>query len=48
LTISYHALVHDNNPNAIASSHAIVTYYGKKQVDDGLHMKDLASPRKQM
>jgi hypothetical protein len=47
-TSSYHAPTHDNNPSAVASSPAIVTYYGKKQVDDGLQMKDSTSLGKQM
>jgi hypothetical protein len=48
LTSSYHAPIHDNNPSAIASSPAIMTDYGKEQVDDGLQMKDSSSLGKQM
>jgi hypothetical protein len=47
-TNSYHALVHDNIPNAIALFPTIVIDYGKKQVDDGHQMKDSLSPEKQM
>jgi hypothetical protein len=47
-TNSYHAPIHDNNPNAITSFLAIVTDYEKKQVNDGLQMNDSSSPGKQM
>jgi hypothetical protein len=47
-TNSYHAPTHDNNPSAVASSLATMTYYGKKEVDDGLQMKYSTSLGKKM
>jgi hypothetical protein len=46
-TNSLHA-IHDNNPNAVASSPIIVIDYGKDQANDGLQMKDPSLPKKHM
>jgi hypothetical protein len=47
-TSSYHAPIHDNNPNAVTSPLATMTDYGKEHAIDGFQMKDSSSPRKKM